>query len=207
MATASPRRAHARPSRPRSRCSGSRARRSPGTGSPDRSRPRRDSTSGSRPASTGCSTWRWRTGTSHRSTPSSRYNYWRPVTAIHNADTDGNPNTTADPTWTPLWKRLRFPTMTRRTAWRVGQPLPSSRDSSARTASRFTICSLTLPPGSTCDDPAPSTGPSPASPRPPTRTGTPAILVGIHFRKAVDEGIEHGRKIGERAVDRVMQPR
>jgi PAP2 superfamily len=30
------------------------------------------------------------------------YALWRPVTAIRNADTDGNPQTTADPTWTPL---------------------------------------------------------------------------------------------------------
>jgi hypothetical protein len=30
------------------------------------------------------------------------YNYWRPVTAIRAADTDGNPQTTQDSTWTPL---------------------------------------------------------------------------------------------------------
>jgi hypothetical protein len=30
------------------------------------------------------------------------YLFWRPITAIHNADIDGNPATTADPTWTPL---------------------------------------------------------------------------------------------------------
>ncbi len=30
------------------------------------------------------------------------YSAWRPFTAIRNADTDGNPATTADPTWTPL---------------------------------------------------------------------------------------------------------
>ena len=30
------------------------------------------------------------------------YNYWRPITAIRAGDTDGNPNTEADPTWTPL---------------------------------------------------------------------------------------------------------
>jgi hypothetical protein len=30
------------------------------------------------------------------------YNLWRPITAIRLADTDGNPATTADPTWTPL---------------------------------------------------------------------------------------------------------
>jgi hypothetical protein len=34
----------------------------------------------------------------------SKYHYllWRPVTAIRNADTDGNPATTKDPNWTPL---------------------------------------------------------------------------------------------------------
>jgi hypothetical protein len=30
------------------------------------------------------------------------YRLWRPVTAIRNADMDGNPDTTADPNWTPL---------------------------------------------------------------------------------------------------------
>jgi hypothetical protein len=30
------------------------------------------------------------------------YRLWRPITAIRNADTDGNPDTTADPNWTPL---------------------------------------------------------------------------------------------------------
>jgi membrane-associated phospholipid phosphatase len=30
------------------------------------------------------------------------YNFWRPVTAIRAADTDGNPATEADPNWTPL---------------------------------------------------------------------------------------------------------
>jgi PAP2 superfamily protein len=31
------------------------------------------------------------------------YNSWRPITAIREADTDGNPATTADPAWTPLF--------------------------------------------------------------------------------------------------------
>ena len=30
------------------------------------------------------------------------YNYWRPVTAIQTADTDGNRVTIGDPAWTPL---------------------------------------------------------------------------------------------------------
>ena len=30
------------------------------------------------------------------------YRFWRPITAIRNADIDGNPATTADPNWSPL---------------------------------------------------------------------------------------------------------
>jgi len=30
------------------------------------------------------------------------YHVWRPITAIRNADADGNPDTAADPNWTPL---------------------------------------------------------------------------------------------------------
>jgi hypothetical protein len=37
------------------------------------------------------------------------YVFWRPVTAIPLADTDGNPDTTADPSWTPLLTTPAFP--------------------------------------------------------------------------------------------------
>src|SRR4051794_601953 len=30
------------------------------------------------------------------------YGFWRPITAVNLADTDGNPATIADPTWMPL---------------------------------------------------------------------------------------------------------
>ncbi|AFZ06919.1 phosphoesterase PA-phosphatase related protein [Oscillatoria nigro-viridis PCC 7112] len=41
-----------------------------------------------------------------------QYNSWRPVTAIRQADTDNNPNTTADPQWTPLLTTPPFPEYT-----------------------------------------------------------------------------------------------
>jgi hypothetical protein len=34
---------------------------------------------------------------------------WRPITAINLADTDGNPATIADPTWTPLLTTPAYP--------------------------------------------------------------------------------------------------
>lgn len=38
------------------------------------------------------------------------------------------------------------------------------------------------------------------------KNGLSRILVGIHFRNAVEEGAQHGRKIGRRAVNRFMRP-
>ena len=37
------------------------------------------------------------------------WNFWRPVTAIREANTDGNPATVADPSWTPLFATPPFP--------------------------------------------------------------------------------------------------
>ena len=37
------------------------------------------------------------------------YGFWRPVTAIRLADTDGNPATLADPIWTPLLNTPNYP--------------------------------------------------------------------------------------------------
>lgn len=36
--------------------------------------------------------------------------------------------------------------------------------------------------------------------------GLSRILVGFHFRKAVQEGIKHGRKLGNRAVNLFLKP-
>jgi hypothetical protein len=40
------------------------------------------------------------------------YNYWRPITAIRLADTDGNAKTAADPAWSPLLPTPPFPEYT-----------------------------------------------------------------------------------------------
>ena len=37
------------------------------------------------------------------------WSFWRPLTAIQLADTDGNPATTADPSWTPLLANPPYP--------------------------------------------------------------------------------------------------
>ena len=37
------------------------------------------------------------------------WSFWRPVTAVQEADSDGNPATTGDPTWTPLLATPPYP--------------------------------------------------------------------------------------------------
>ncbi len=51
------------------------------------------------------------------------YNYWRPITAIQTGDTDGNPDTVGDPTWTSFRRLLRTRTTPRVTRLKVGQVL------------------------------------------------------------------------------------
>ena len=63
-----------------------------------------------------------------------------------------------------------------------------------------------LLPGSTCRDSSPVIRRYASFSDAADENGLSRILVGFPFRKAVDDGIEHGRKIGNRAVNRFMRP-
>lgn len=71
---------------------------------------------------------------------------------------------------------------------------------------RFMACRLTLPDGSTCADPSSVLRSYWTFSQAADENGVSRILVGFHFRRAADEGIEHGRKIANRAVTRFLQP-
>jgi hypothetical protein len=134
------------------------------------------------------------------------YHSWRPVTAIQMADTDGNPETTGDPTWTPL------------------QPTPPNADypsghsieggAAAEVLKQvfgtdqisFQDCSMTLPAGSTCSDPSPVLRSYTSFSQAAAENAYSRILIGFHFRKAVEAGTAYGRKIGERAATLYLQP-
>ena len=133
------------------------------------------------------------------------YNYWRPVTAIQTADTDGNPNTSADPTWTPLVTTPPIPDYESAHSVQGGAASKVLKRFFGTDHFMFDTCSLTLPPGSTCNDLTPVLRRYSSFSQAAAENGLSRILVGFHFRKAVDEGIEHGRKIGDRAVDRFLR--
>jgi hypothetical protein len=134
------------------------------------------------------------------------YNHWRPVTAIQEAGTDGNSRTSADPTWTPLVPTPPIPDHDSAHSVQGGAAAEVMRRVFGTDHIAFRTCSLTLPSGSTCTDPSPVTRRYRSFSQAADENGLSRILVGFHFRNAVEDGVEHGRKIGGRAVDRFMRP-
>jgi hypothetical protein len=120
------------------------------------------------------------------------YDFWRPVTAIHNA--------TGDTVWTPL------------------QPTPPDQDYPSGHSIQggigaevlkqvfgsdqiaFKDCGATLPAGTTCYDTTPVTRSFTSFTQAANENGYSRVLVGFHFHNATDVGTAYGRKIGERAA-------
>ena len=70
----------------------------------------------------------------------------------------------------------------------------------------FSACSLTLPAGSTCDDPSPVLRHYKSFSQAANENAVSRVYVGFHFRDAAETGTKHGRQIGNTAVRHFMQP-
>jgi hypothetical protein len=137
------------------------------------------------------------------------YNYWRPVTAIQNGDTDGNPNTAGDPTWTPL--RGTPPDQDYASGHSIegGAAAEVLKQFFHTDQISFQDCSATLPmPGedTTCDGPSPVFRSYSTFTQAADENAFSRIVIGFHFRKSVEEGTAYGRKIGKRAVNLYLRP-
>ncbi len=126
------------------------------------------------------------------------YNFWRPVTAVRNADIDGNDATQRDASWTPLFDTPMHP------------EYPSAHSSLA--ASVAVVVAAETRGGA----------------MPVLVTASPAVKgaqrrwtqlddfvrevadarvhAGIHYRSATDAGQALGQRVGELAVARLLQP-
>lgn len=134
------------------------------------------------------------------------YPYWRPVSAIRLADTDGNPATAADPTWTPLETTPPIPDYD--SAHSVEGAIAASvfRGFFGRGPLPVTACSLTLPDADqTCTGAHPVLRSYWSPQQAAEENGESRILVGFHFRHAVEAGLEHGREIGRYTVRHLLQ--
>jgi hypothetical protein len=115
--------------------------------------------------------------------------FWRPVTAVHMGDVDGNPNTAGDPNW----EVLVFPTppvadhpSAHATAGGAAAELMKQLFESDH--ANFSFESGTLP-----GKPRSFTSFSQAA----RENSLSRIYVGYHFRKACMDGEELGRKVGD----------
>lgn len=135
------------------------------------------------------------------------YNYWRPVTAIRTADTDGNPDTTEDPTWTPLQLTYPMPDYDSAHSVEGGAASGVLKRFFGTDHIRFRACSLSLPlVQEQCGGASEVLRRYKSFSQAAEENGESRILIGIHFRQAVEEGMEHGRQIADRAVNRFLEP-
>jgi hypothetical protein len=126
------------------------------------------------------------------------YVFWRPVTAIQFADTDGNPATQADPGWTPLLVTPAFP------------DYPSGHACLGGAAG--TVLANYFGPGS----PVSIVSDSPAMAGVVRSFSSFAammkevndarVLAGIHFRTAVDDGQVLGVAVAQYILENSMLP-
>jgi hypothetical protein len=134
------------------------------------------------------------------------YNFWRPITAIRTAD-DGNPDTEGDPTWTPLQWTYPIPDYDSGHSVEGGAAAEVLKRFFGTDHIRFRACSLSLPlVEEQCGGASEVLRRYKSFSQAAEENGESRILIGIHFRKGVEEGIEHGRKIAERAVNRFLEP-
>jgi hypothetical protein len=134
------------------------------------------------------------------------YNFWRPVTAIREADADGNPETVAALSWTPLAPTPPVPDHDSTHSIEGGAGAQVLKRFFGTDDVAFSTCSLTMPPGLTCTDASPRLRSYKSFTEAEEENGLSRILVGFHFRHAVEEGIRHGRAIGDRVIARVLRP-
>jgi hypothetical protein len=134
------------------------------------------------------------------------YNFWRPVTAIREAASDGNPATQADPTWTPLVTTPPIPDY--ESAHTVeGAAAATAMAAVLRTDRvRFSACSLTLPAGQTCDDDGAVWRSFATLSQAAQENGDSRVWNGFHFRSAVERGLQVGSAIADYAVRTQLQP-
>jgi hypothetical protein len=134
------------------------------------------------------------------------YRFWRPVTAIRLAAIDGNPATTADPTWSSLEPIPPIPDYPSGHATEGGAAAQVLKRFFHTDRMRFSVCSFTLPAGQRCSDASPTLRHFTSFSQAADENAVSRIYVGFHFRDAVDTGMKHGEKIGNRTADGFLRP-
>ena len=126
------------------------------------------------------------------------YNFWRPVTAIVNAKSDGNPDTADDPTWLPLGTTPPFPDYVSGHTAYTRACVGILEDTFGHGSIEFTATNPNVP--------AAEQVRVYSGFRSLSREMIEArILAGIHFRSADVDGNRLGRRVAQFAIRHVLR--
>ena len=129
------------------------------------------------------------------------YQFWRPITAIRNADKDGNPDTTADPAWQAL---LVVP----------GHPEYPSQHGCFTAAFSDTLAAalhtkhldVTMPGGQGGSSMLTTTQHFDTVNDIQNQVVDARVWLGFHFRNSVEQGEKLGNQVADWELDRYFQP-
>jgi hypothetical protein len=126
------------------------------------------------------------------------YNTWRPVTAIQNADADGNPATAADPSWQPFLATPRHPEYPSAHGVVQGSGVEVLNAIFGR---HHAFTTTSTAPGVEGIVRAFESFDAFAADGESAR-----IFGGLHFRAAVEEGSRQGKKLGKWVLEHCLLP-
>jgi hypothetical protein len=125
------------------------------------------------------------------------FNFCRPISAIHNADNDGNPNTTADADWSPLIATPPFPSYT------SGHSTFSAA-AAAVLAGFFGTDQVTFT--SSGENPGASARTFTRFSQAAAEAGMSRIYAGIHWDFDNSAGLASGKLVGQYVVSHLLRP-
>ena len=116
------------------------------------------------------------------------FNFWRPITAIQEADNDGNPDTKAEPNWTPLLNTPPFPEYTSGHSTFSSAAATVLAEFYGTDQISFTVGSDTLPGVFRSYESFEAAA---------EEIGLSRVYGGIHFLSADLDGLQSGHELGE----------
>jgi hypothetical protein len=128
-----------------------------------------------------------------------RHAFWRPITAIREADADGNPHTAADPDWTPLRTTPAHPDHPSTHSVCGGAASEVMRRFTGSDRHPFCMTTLTAVPSGATRCLETFSGAQ-------DENGRSRVYAGLHFSTAVDAGDRLGRRIGRFAFQNALRP-
>jgi hypothetical protein len=126
------------------------------------------------------------------------YGFWRPITAINLADTDGNPATTADPKWTPFLTTPNYPEYVSGYSGLTGAFTQALQDALDTRHLQLTLTSTAVAGAVRSYDSGRSLRNDVVDAR---------VWLGIHFRTADTGGVDMGQRVADWSLDRYFGAR